>query len=286
MKMRHFVFFCLFGILFSPPAPAMPPPDAFTMLKEADLLSKRGVEYAPKPDEDSIKQAVSFYQKAYIMGEGDAAIGLAELIQKGWAAPEGSDRQILVKNGMQQLQKQMAAGNSNAETIYITHKIHGIDGLLKPDPDEVIHTLKNTDNAGLLAIYGKQAVLGGLQAILPKEGLEMLLKGAAQNHTRSQREVGLTYLGAYILPPEPEKAIPFLAKAADAGDEVAAFHLGMVYKAGFGTEKDAAKAQHYLQRAAETQHEAANFWLNPPPAFARAQRLLVEKGKIAQAADD
>ena len=78
--------------------------------------------------------------------------------------------------------------------------------------------------------------------------------------------------------PDPQKAVYWLQKLADAGNAVGMFNLGLYTAKGFGTNRDLAQAAEWMEKAAQAGDEDA-------PEVAKQYRKMVDDLKKAEAGD-
>ena len=108
------------------------------------------------------------------------------------------------------------------------------------------------------------------------------VRKARQGETESQWQVGSTYakLG------HPERALPMLRSAAEAGHPRAAAVLGWLHEGGYGTEKSIEAAKHWYRLAAEQGQADATaalgrLLLQEPAAHDAALQLLQKAAQLA-----
>lgn len=77
----------------------------------------------------------------------------------------------------------------------------------------------------------------------------------------AQYNLGLIYRDGMGVPPDPEQALEWFAKAAEQGYAPAQFALGSLYYTGMGTERDYETAFSLFQRAAAQDHALAQYTL-------------------------
>ena len=103
------------------------------------------------------------------------------------------------------------------------------------------------------------------------EAGRLLLAAAEQNDPRGQYQYARWLRDSNAGPRDPVAALPFLERAAEAGQLDALHMLATLYRDGIGVAPDGARAQSLYQRAAERNH--------PPSMFNLADML---RGGAAQ----
>jgi hypothetical protein len=104
---------------------------------------------------------------------------------------------------------------------------------------------KSQMNLGLMLRQGKTITLNH------DESIQWLEKAAATDDPDAVRTLGqLYFLGDTLLMPAPQKSIPYLTKAAEAGDPVSQNMLGVSYREGYTGRVDREMAKEWFQKAA------------------------------------
>ena len=109
---------------------------------------------------------------------------------------------------------------------------------------------------------------------------EVMLAAAEDGDESFYQDIAVAYLDGDELEdvePDPEKALYWFIKSAEAGDTASAFNVGLFYAKGFGTERSFEKAAEWMDRAAEDGDEDAEV-LADKYRQAIADLALAEKG--------
>lgn len=112
---------------------------------------------------------------------------------------------------------------------------------------------------------------------------EEKLEAAEDGDEDCMHEVAMAYLNGdedEDIEQNPEKALYWMEKAAEAGQAMSAFNTGLFYARGYGAKSDLAKAVEWMDKAAEAGDEDAEGFAAKCRA-ALADRLAAEKGDAA-----
>jgi uncharacterized protein len=141
----------------------------------------------------------------------------------------------------------------------------------------------------LLALLGRtdasmmigEATLDGAAGVPPSEGLPYLRRAAEAGDRTAQRILGKALLqGRGGIARELIEAGRWLRAAAEAGDAAAAYHLGMLYRTPGAPGHSPAAAIPWLQRAADQHLPAALFLLGN--AYRSGEGVAVDARKAVE----
>lgn len=85
------------------------------------------------------------------------------------------------------------------------------------------------------------------------QGIDLLAKAAAQGHPDAGAWMGKLYWTGKGLPRDPAKAFPLNLRAADAGNEQAAYYTGLALVKGEGVGADRTRAMRYFELAGDVE---------------------------------
>lgn len=110
---------------------------------------------------------------------------------------------------------------------------------------------------------GKMYALGQYSEVDEEKGFELILKSATEgDFSESHYWTGLCYLNGWGTKKNPREAAKWLMKAAEKGDEFAAYEVGILYKDGTGLPVDYDKAFTWMKKSAETGYGDALYELS------------------------
>lgn len=222
---------------------------------EADILNKKGVEFAEKK---KYKQAFEYFSKAAILNCAKAQLNMAFCYFKGKG----------VKKDYQQaffwLQKAAESGDTEAQQVLADEYFFGanIPKNFKQAAYwyEIAANQEDPKSQLMLSI-----LLSEGKGIIQNEekSLYWLKKSAQNGFAEAQLKLGRAYFEGSIILQDSEQAIEWLEKAAKSENKLisaeALCGLGHIYYNGYGVNPDYHKGCVFMKKAAEKGYKQAQY---------------------------
>ncbi|WP_372679453.1 peptidoglycan-binding protein [Desulfosarcina sp.] len=93
------------------------------------------------------------------------------------------------------------------------------------------------------------------------EGMHWLEKAGQQDHAEAARDLGIYLLnGEFDRPPDPQRGVWFLERAAAGKDTFSMLTLGYLYLTGYGVTRDTQTAAYWYGQAAQYGEPVPQAW--------------------------
>ncbi len=263
----------------------------------AYLYARTLLEKKDRTEEDTA-QAERWLRTAIRLGEGRAALQLAEAIEEGDIKTDPLQKQKTINDlralGIA-LRKVLAeAGDNKVASELGLAYLYG-RGIPPSQPQAfywIERAAKGGDPRALLEL-ARMVRWGAAKGYTPEQSITLLEEAAKERYATAVRELGETYASGAIVPADETKALSYYEQAASYGNAESMRRAGLAYIAGRGAKKDTAKGVALLERAAAAgsgvaMYNLAMLYRFPPAgqnADSAASLRWLEKAAGAQQAD-